>query len=108
MAELPGPMEIYEWREDGRTEEWTILNWQEDLVEIHPKDRPAKMITVLRIHVPPEEKPEFPHYWDLTSARLVSQLLPMLAPPGLGPQKFKITAIGVAPGTHFSVSRMPL
>lgn len=107
MAELARPYEIYEWR-DGKTEEWTILDWEEGELEIHPRDgRPPKMIIVLRIHVSPEEKAAFPHYWDLTSSRLVSQLLVVLKPPRAGPQKWKVTAIGSAPRTHFSVSPIP-
>ena len=107
MGTLAGPMEIYEW-EDGHTEEWTIERWQEGTLEIHPRDgRPSKEITVLRIHVPEEEKPEFPHYWDLTSARLVAQLHMILPRGGIGPFKIRVTAIGSAPRTHFSVTRIP-
>lgn len=107
MGELPRPYEIYEWK-DGQTEEFTIIRWEEGELEIHPRDgRPSKHITVLRAHVPPEEKEHEPYWWDLTSARLVHQLLGMLPPGGMGPMKVRITAIGSAPRTHFSVTRIP-
>jgi len=107
MVELAKPYEIYEWR-DGETREFTILRYEEGELEIHPRNgREAKTVSVIRVHVPPEEKPEFPHYWDLTSARLVAQLKGIL--PGIRalPIKITVTAIGTAPRTHFSVSRVP-
>lgn len=107
MAELERPYEIYEW-EDRKTETWEILDWEEGELTIQPRDgRPEKQITVLRIHLSPEEKPDFPQYWDLTSARLVAQLRGILGQRGLGPKKIQVTAIGSAPRTHFSVTRIP-
>lgn len=107
MPELPKPYEIYEWSE-GESREFTILKYERGELEIQPRDgRDPKMITVLRLHVPEGEKPEFPHYWDMTSARLTAQLLGMLPPPGGLPLRVSITAIGRAPRTHFSVSRIP-
>ncbi len=107
MSPLESPMEIYEWEAD-ETQEFTILRWEEGLHTIHPRDgRPPKDITVLRIHVPEEEKGTYPPWWDLTSARLVHQLLGMLPPGGMGPFKIRVTAIGSAPRTHFSVTRIP-
>lgn len=107
MAELEKPYEIYEW-EDGRTEEWSVLDWEVGELTIQLRTREGtKDITVLRIHLDPEQKPEFPHYWDLTSARLVAQLKPILGARGLGPAHVSITAIGRAPRTHFSVTKLP-
>ena len=107
MAELERPYEIYEWS-DGETKEFTIEKWEEGDLEIHPRDgRPPKMIKVLRIHVPVEEKPEFPHYWDLTSSRLFAQLRAILERRRLATTRVKVTAIGSAPRTHFSVTHIP-
>lgn len=107
MAELERPYEIYEWK-DGETREFTIERWEEGDLEIHPRDgRPPKMIKVLRIHVPEEEKPEFPHYWDLTSSRLFAQLRSVLQTRWRPGQRLKVTAIGRAPRTHFSVTWIP-
>ena len=107
MAELERPYEIYEWK-DGETREFTIERWEEGDLEIHPRDgRPPKEIKVLRIHVPVEEKPEFPHYWDLTSSRLFAQLRAILQTRRLAVHRVKVTAIGRAPRTHFSVTHIP-
>ena len=107
MAELERPYEIYEWS-DGETREFTIERWEEGDLEIHPRDgRPPKMIKVLRIHVPEEEKPEFPHYWDLTSSRLFAQLRAILERRRLATTRVKVTAIGRAPRTHYSVTHIP-
>lgn len=107
MAELARPYEIYEWG-DGETREFTIERWEEGELEIHPRDgRPSKEIKVLRVHVPEEEKPTFPHYWDLTSSRLVAQLRPILRTRKYGRTRIKVTAIGRAPRTHYSVSLIP-
>lgn len=107
MPELARPYEIYEWR-DGETREFTIQRWEEGELEIHPRDgRPPKMITVLRVHVPEEEKEAFPFYWDLTSSRLVVQLLSILRVYRGRETRVKVTAIGRAPRTHYSVTRVP-
>lgn len=108
MAELSQPYEIKEWR-DGETQTFTIEGFEVGELEIHPRDgRPPKTIQVMRVHVPAEEKPEFPHYWDMTSQRLVAQLKSLLPPTLIGPFPVTITAIGTAPRTHFSVSRIPV
>ena len=107
MPELGRPYEIYEWR-DGEQREFTIMRWEQGQLEIHPRDgRPPKMIDVLRIHVPTEEKPAFPHYWDLTSSRLVAQLRSILETHRGARRRVKVTAIGTAPRTHFSVTWIP-
>jgi len=107
MAELAKPYEIYEWK-DGETREFTILKYEVGETTIHPEYQPeGKSIEVMRIHVPPEEKLEFPHYWDMTSSRLVAYLKGILPTVLIGPFKVKITAIGTAPRTHFSVTRLP-
>jgi hypothetical protein len=107
MPTLPKPYEIYEWK-DGATEEWTVERWELGDLTIEPRDgRPSKDIQVLRILVPAEQKDHYPPYWDLTSARLVAQLKGILSPSGLGPTTVRVTAIGAAPRTHFSVTRIP-
>lgn len=107
VVELSRPYEIYEWV-DGQTETWTILRWELGQLEIQLREREGtKMIDVLRIHVPPGEKEHEPYYWDLTSARLTSQLRGILDRMTALPVTLEITAIGRAPRTHFSVSSVP-
>jgi hypothetical protein len=107
MSELAKPYEIYEWK-DGETREFTIVKYELGELEIHPRDgRAAKTVPVMRIHVPAEEKTDFPSYWDLTSQRLVAQLKGILPEFLYNPFKVKVTAIGAPPATHFSVTRLP-
>jgi len=107
MPELTKPYEIYEWS-DGETRLFTIERWEEGELEIHPRDgRPPKKISVLRLHVPMTEKTEFPHYWDLTSGRLVAQLKAALGVHRGARRRVKITAIGRAPRTHYSIAWLP-
>ena len=107
MPELSKPYEIYEWG-DGETREFTIMSWETGELVIQPRDgRPPKTIEVLRIHVPTEEKADFPSYWDLTSSRLVAQLSSILQAHRGARRRVKVTAIGTAPRTHFSVTWVP-
>lgn len=107
MKELDRPYEIYEWKpREERT--FTVLSWEKGELEIQPKDRPAKMIAVVRIHVPEEEKPTFPHYWDLTAARITAQLIPLLEGTTRFPTRVRIKADPYpAPKTHYEVGRLP-
>jgi len=100
-------MEFYEWKaREERT--FTILRWEKGPYEIHPRDgRPPKPILVIRIHVPPEEKPEFPPYWDLGGARLTMQLLPILEATRSFPIRIRVKADVPAPKTHYQVDRLP-
>jgi hypothetical protein len=107
MAELSGPFEICEWI-DGQTREFSVLRHELGTMTIQPRDgREAKEIEAMRLHVDPADKPDFPHYWDVTSQRLVGQLRGILPATLVNPFRIKITAIGSAPRTHYSVSRLP-
>jgi len=107
MPELERPYEIYEWS-DGETKEFTIERWEEGELEIQPRDgRPKKTVPVLRLHVPIEEKPLFPHYWDHTSTRLAAQLTSVLLAHRGARRRVRVTAIGRPPRTHFSVTWVP-
>jgi len=104
MAELSKPYEILEWR-DGESRTFTIESWETGTLTINPRDgRPPKEIEVLRLHVPPSEKPTYPPYWDITSARLVSQLKSLLETHRGARRQVQVTAIGRPPQTHFSVT----
>ena len=107
MPELAKPYEIYEWQ-DGETREFTIERYEQGELEIQPRDgRASKVVPVLRIYVPAAEKPTFPPYWDLTSTRLVAQLVSVLGVHRGARRRVKVTAIGTAPRTHYSVTSVP-
>jgi len=107
MAGLEGPMEFYEWG-PGEERTFTVLKWEKGTHEIHPGDRAVKSILVIRIHVPPGEKPAFPHYWDMGAGRITGQLLPLLEATPRFPVKIRIKADRYpAPKTHYEVHRLP-
>jgi len=108
LKELAGPFEIFELT-DGQTYRLRVTGWELGKVMIHPADRPAgKLIRALRVRVPAEIKTDYPPYWDITSQRLVAQLLPYLQQPGYVSKEFVITKHGVAPKARFTLEVRPL
>ena len=83
------------------------VSWDFGLATVHqPWDPPGvlKDVQVLRIHVSPEDKPLFPHYFDLGQKTLVPQVMALLTagiPEGYG---IRIHAVGTAPKKRFEVS----
>lgn len=56
-----------------------VLRWEMGEMQIRPKDEPwGKTVPSLRLHIPPDDQPSGPPYWDITSRRLISILLPLL------------------------------
>lgn len=56
-----------------------VLRWEMGEMEIYPKEEPlGKTVPSLRLHIPPEDQLSGPPYWDITSKRLISILLPLL------------------------------
>ncbi len=103
MPVLPGPYEILELG-DGGSLTTTILKSEEGEMTINPRDgRSPKTIQVVRVHVPPETKPLFPGYYDLTSSTLVAQLKPLLSTLVGNSRQVRITKVGVAPRARFTV-----
>jgi len=87
------------------------VSWEFGLAATHAPWEPAGVVKdreVLRIHVSPEDKPLFPHYWDLGQKTLVPQVMaPLTAgiPEGYG---IRIHAVGTAPKKRFEVSLVPV
>jgi len=105
--ELAGPYEIFELT-DGETRELRITGWQTGNVTIYPPHKPTgKVVTALRVLVPPMTKAFFPYYWDITGKTLVAQLLPYLEQPGYKDKVFTITKHGIAPKARFSMEVKP-
>lgn len=105
---IESPFEIFELV-DGETRELIIKEWEEGRAVIHPKpELKPKEVKILRVHVPPEIKPLFPYYWDITSTTLIAQLKPYLEKPDFAKYKYIITKYGVAPKARFSLKVEPL
>lgn len=100
---LPAPMEILEIN-DGESLTFHITGWLKDQGIIRPSHAPAgKAIDILRVAVPPGDKPTFPFYWDVTSAGAIAQLLPLLESGSYKDRAFKLSATGVGPKKRYAV-----
>lgn len=107
---LPEPYELLDLPDRGTTS-FVPVRYETGTMEISPRYRGApakKVISVLRIHVGKEDKPFFPHYWDVTSKTANAQLLPMLMDPRYRDYRITITKHGVAPRARFTVGRGPI
>jgi len=106
VERLSGPFEFLEL---AHCESVTIrpVDWEFGLATVHPPWLPPERLVdveVLRIHVSREDKPLFPHYWDLGQKTLVPQVMALLTagvPEGYG---IRIHAVGTAPKKRFEVS----
>ncbi len=85
-----------------------VLRWEEGEGAIFPRDMPdGKVVPVLRIHVPLEDKPEDVPYWDITSKTLIAMLRPLL-PRIVGTDTYvSITKDGEGRGSRYSVALQP-
>ncbi len=98
---LSEPMELLELN-DGETLTFRVTRWEEEEAIIKPAHAPqGKVVNVLRIHVPIEQKPIFPQYWDITSKRARAQLKPWLEKPGFQNKTFRLKKLGEKPTAHF-------
>jgi len=108
LKDLEPPYEILELK-PGETKSLTVVDWQLGKMKISPRwpGAPAeKVIRAIRLFVPKEEKPTFPHYFDATAGTLVPQLYTILREAGVPPRtiRLEITKIGSPPKARFSVS----
>src|SRR3990170_3891691 len=100
---LPAPAEILELR-DGESLSFHITNYQIDEGIIRPAHAPqGKAIRILRVHVPPTDKSNFPYYWDVTGAGLIAQLLPILEAGNFLQRVFTMTANGNGPKRRYAL-----
>ena len=91
---LLAPMEILELR-DGDSVSFHVTQFQFDDAIIKPAHAPqGKVIQVLRVHVPKEDKLFFPYYWDVTGGGAIAQLRPLLESGAYKDRAFKVTAHG--------------
>ncbi|MGH7479729.1 MAG: hypothetical protein ACREJ8_09125 [Candidatus Methylomirabilales bacterium] len=103
MARLPGPYELLDLQHEGAVA-FRVVRFEEGDIEIKTTQVPeGKVVEVCRVHVPREDKPTAPFYWDITSKTLCAEILPHLKRPDLSRLRFKVTAFGVAPKKRFSL-----
>ena len=104
--ELKGPFEFLDLP-NCETVTLKVLSWDFGRAMVHPPWLPPgelRETEVLRIHVPKEQKPLFPHYYDMGQRTLVPQVMALLTagvPEGYG---IRIHAVGTGPKKRFEVS----
>lgn len=107
MAEMQGPFELLDLS-DGQSVSFRVVRWTAGEMTIFPPHQPGgKIVGVIRVHVPTEDKPAFPHYYDFTAATLRAQMEAHLKRPDLARLRFKITAQGIQPKKRFQVDVTP-
>lgn len=103
VSPLPGPYEIFDLG-DGGIKDLIITKFQVGRMTIHPRPLGVpKDIVALRVWVPPNIKPLYPDYYDITGQTLVAQLLPILEAGGYTRKVFTITKHGSGPDARFSL-----
>ena len=67
-----------------------------------------RVIEVVRVHLAPEDKPLFPHYYDIPQRTLIPQIMAILTAGVPADHAIKIHAVGRAPEKKFEVSLVPV
>lgn len=107
LEDMPEPFEILEM-EDGQTKTLRVVKYREGRMWLEPRDgRPRKQVQVLRVWVPPTDKPTIPPYWDITAKHLINGLLGYLETRGAGTHEFTITKQGKPPVARFRLEARP-
>ena len=102
---LPPPYEILEL---NHCESITIrvVRWTLGKIDIRPRYAyapPIKTIHCLRLYVDPKYKQYPPYWYDVTSKRLMSALLPILHRTDFDLYEITIHAVGTAPKKWYEV-----
>ena len=104
---LDKPMELLELA-PGETRAFTVVRAELGETIITPRDgRPPKTVEDLRLHVDPNDKPLFPHYYDVTAVTLIAQLRDLAQPGAPLPRQLTIAKVGSGPAARFSVQSAP-
>lgn len=108
LQAIGDPMEYLELL-DGETRKIRPVSWEIGKANIEPRDgRPPKAVRVIRLHVTPADKPELPHYWDVSAQHLLAGLLPYLERMPAQRHTFTITKHGRRPKARFTLDAEPL
>lgn len=108
VAELPTLEGPYEFAEVVEAKPLVLspTSFEIGKAQTHPPWMPAGTLVwyeIVRIHVPHEEKPTFPYYWDFGQKTLVPQLKVLLPQARLQKSAITIEAVGTGPKKRFSV-----
>lgn len=85
-----------------------VLRMEEGPAFIKPARAPQGVdVTVIRLHVPPEDKPTAPLYWDVTATTLHPSLRAQVPAAIAGKLWVRIRKFGVAPRARFGLEVYP-
>lgn len=103
MAIFEPPAELLDLG-DGQSAEFRILKWERGELLVTPRGAPAgRVVTVVRMWVPPEDKPLGAPYWDATAGNLVARLLPVLDQLVATSRRIRVTKRGFPPFARHQV-----
>jgi hypothetical protein len=109
LEPLPPPYEILELQ-PGVPVDLEIVAYRIGRITIKPRfpgAPPEKTVAAVRVFLTERCKPTFPHYYDITSARLVAQLIPILLGGLWRTHIIRIVRDAPGPKAHFSVQLIP-
>jgi hypothetical protein len=87
-----------------------ILSYKIGKMKISPRFPGApeeKEVAAVRVYLSERSKPSFPHYYDITSSRLVAQLAPILVAGQWKDFNVQIERDIPGPKAHFSINLVP-
>jgi len=109
LPELTPPFEIYEFPACEKLI-FHVVDYMLGKMTIAPRwpgAPPAKVVAALRLYMHEEFKPYYPRYWDLTPARLVFGLLPLLQAGEHRENYIAIHRTVVGPRARFGIQLIP-
>lgn len=107
MGVIAPPLDLFDLPPGGELVT-RVLRWEEGTATIRPLRAPQGVdVQVIRLWVPPVDKPTEPRYWDITATTLHPGLRAML--PGLvaAGRWLRILKIGAAPRARFQLEMLP-
>jgi len=107
LERLPEPYELLDLP-DGGAAVFHVITWTLGKATISPlAGTGPKEVPILRVHVPKSDKALFPDYWDISSKRLIAQLMPYLVGGVPGRREFRVQKTGRKPTAYFALEVRP-
>jgi len=104
---LSGPFELFDLPDRGELVT-RVTAFEDGTATIKPARAPQGVeVRMVRLHVPPEDKPHVPFYWDLTASRFLPTLVAALPAVVQGQRWVRIVKEGVAPRARFTLEVLP-
>ena len=107
MAEIPGPLDLLDLA-NGQSVTFRILKAERGETRIETRLEPqGKVVPVLRLHVPPEDKPMGAPDGGVTALTLQARLEPIMMELIASGRRLKVTKFGTPPAARHQVDFLP-